>query len=343
MPYVDHNDDRIIKLQGRFAFSRAFACLAIIISGTSGEISTAQMNKDEPAQNRTDTQSRKFVNKIPYDVFFDKPLQLVANNTAPVAKPTSRNEKSEATVVAPNAATKSSTDSEFAWHLFLPMDELQSEVKSLRNRLTSALANQGQFRQNIKTIANDSTELAALAAIVQNHDESINWKDKSHYVREFSTQISHAATGLTKEEFEKTKSAFQRLITVLDGSIPADAGDVPEIRPFHEAASRKLLMKRIEKAKDWLKQDVNSESKFKSKLDQIRHEASILSALANVIANKGYGDAESEDYQGYARQLIDGAKEASEASGDGTYGKFKQAIDKINKSCTDCHGTYGNS
>ena len=108
-----------------------------------------------------------------------------------------------------------------------------------------------------------------------------------------------------KENFEKTKSAFQKLTSVLDGSIPADAGEVPQTRPFHEAASRKGLMRRIERAKDWLKQDVNSEAKFKSMPDQIQHEAAILAALASVITTEGYDYTENDDYQQFARSLIE--------------------------------------
>ena len=303
----------------------------------------AQSNGREPTVVRTNSQERKFVNKIPYDVFFDNPLQLIANTQENAKSPVSTELPTSASkaVSTPADAGQTGTD-EIPWQTLLPDDELQIEVKTLRNRLANALTNQSQYRQNLKGIAIDGTELAALAIIAQGQNSSLSWKENSQYVREFSTQISLAAAGLSKEHFDKTKSAFHRLTSVLDGAIPADSGDVPVNRPLHEAASRKGLMKRIEKAKDWLRQDVNSENKFKTQSAQVQHEAAIIAALATMISKKGYDYTLEDDYQRFARELNEGAREAANASTNDSFEKFKFAIDKINKSCTDCHGTYGN-
>ena len=101
-------------------------------------------------------------------------------------------------------------------------------------------------------------------------------------------------------------------------------------------------MKRIERAKNFLQQDVNSEAKFKSLVDQARREAAIVSALGTVITTTGYEYTEEDEYQKHARSLIDGGKEAAAALQDDAYDRFKQAVDKVNKSCTDCHASYGN-
>ena len=299
---------------------------------------------------RVDEKGRKFVNKIPYDVFFDNPVELVRNNTNTVtpasdgapneSRPndasTAANSKPSAPV--PTAAKSSGSE----WHQMIPMEELQGEVKSVRNSLTKAMSNQGSYNSNFKEIAIDGSELAALAAIVLEHSDSLTWKEKAPYVRDFAGQLSQSAVGLGKDNFEKSKSAFQKLTSVLDGSVPADAGDVPQSRPFNEAASRKGLMKRIERAKNFLKQDVNSEAKFKSLSDQIRREAALISALGTVITTSGYEYTSEDDYQQHAKTLIDGGKEAFSSTQEQEYDRFKEAVDKVNKSCTDCHASYGN-
>lgn len=296
---------------------------------------------------RVDEKGRKFVNNIPYDVFFDNPLELVRNNTNSVApkadvaaKPTQSGPESSTTGDEPRA--KGAETSGLSWQQLIPMEELQGEIKTVRNSLTKAMSNQGSYNSNFKEISTDGSELAALAAIIQDHPESLTWKDKAHYVRDFAGQLSSAAAGLGKDNFEKSRSAFQKLTAVLDGSIPADAGEVPKLRPFNESASRKGLMKRIERAKNFLKQDVNSEAKFKSLSDQIRREASLISALGSVITTSGYDYTSEDDYQQHARTLIDGGKEAFSASQEDAYDRFKEAVDKVNKSCTDCHASYGN-
>lgn len=324
---------------GRSCLRCALVALTLVVFA-SGRLLPAQNKSKEGTNTRVDEKGKKFVNKIPYDVFFDNPLQVVNSNknTAPAT---------EASVEKPpevksSASAPAAKGGGIAWQEFVPMDELQREVKTVRNNLTKSISNQGQFNQNFKFIAIDGAEIAALAGIVQQHSESVGWKNNAQFVRDFGAQLNQSSVGLGKENFEKTKAAFQKLTSVLDGSVPADAGEVPETRPFHEAASRKGLMRRIEKAKDWMKQDVNSEAKFKSMSDQIQHEAAILAALASVVTTEGYDYTDNDDYQQFARSLIDGAKDAAAASKDEAYDKFKQAVDKVNKSCTDCHGVYGN-
>lgn len=324
---------QLMSLGGLF-----FAIAAVMLF--AGQISLAQNKSKETV--RTDEKGKKFVNKIPYDVFFDNPLQVVNSNksVAPAVETPAETPTEKPTTAAP-AATASKSGGH-AWQEVIPMEELQSEVKTLRNSLTKSVANPAVYGQNFKMIATEGAEMAALAGIVQEHSESISWKDKAQFVRDFGAQLNQSAVGLGKENFDKTKTAYQKLTSVLDGSVPADAGDVPATRPFNETASRKALMKRIEKAKDWLKQDVNSEAKFKSMSDQIQHESAILAALATVVTTNGYEYTENDDYQQFAKSLIDGAKDVYGASKEEAYDRFKSAIDKINKSCTDCHGLYGN-
>ena len=335
MSHFNHYKRR--QIHQRF-LSRGIGGLMIVLAILASQISLAQNQSKDGA-------GRKFVNKIPYDVFFDNPLQVVNNNknaatTAEASAEKPSEPKSATTETAP-AATPTKSGG-IAWQEILPMEELQGEVKSVRNSLTKSMANQGQFNQNFKPIAIGGAELAALAGIAQAHGEAVGWKDKAQYVRDFSAQLSQSSVNLGKENFEKTKAAFQKLSSIFEGSIPADAGDVPQTRPFSEVASRKGLMRRMEKAKDWLKQDVNSEAKFKSMGGQIQHQAAVLAALATVITTNGYEYTENDDYQQWAKSLIEGAKDAAAASKDESYDKFKQAIDKVNKSCTDCHGSYGN-
>ena len=318
---------------------------SVILIPAIGQIAVAQSKAKETVNVRVDEKGRKFVNKIPYDVFFDDPLGIVNSNKNTVSAPAEMASTKEDKPNSAAAAIPSSPPAKgggISWQELIPIDELQGEVKTVRNSLNKYMANQGSYNSNFKEIAVDGAEIAALAGILQEHAETLTWKDKAQYVRDFGAQLSQSAVGLGKDNFDKTRSAFQKLTSTLDGSIPADAGDVPSTRPFNEAASRKGLMKRIEKAKNFLKQDVNSEAKFKSLSDQIRREAALISALGSVITTSGYEYTSEDDYLNHARTLIDGGKEAASALHDESYDRFKQAVDKVNKSCTDCHASYGN-
>lgn len=323
-------------------------CVAMVVGFACLATSASVMLGDEPTGSgtRTAQKGRKYVNKIPYDVFFDRPLEIAKDrqveksSVAPSAPESQQSiDRKPPTVETPAAAEGEHNAN---WSELLPVEELQDEVKALRSSLTKHLSSQGQYNQNFKSISIDGGVLASLAVVVQDRNDPLTWKENAAYVREFGNQIREAAIGLGRENFDKSKSAFQRLTAVLDGSLPADAGEVTQSVPWQEAVSRKSAMKRIEAARDRLKQDINTESKFKAQADRIRHESSIISTLATLISTEGFEFAENQDYQEPAHHLIDGAREAAEATSVESYEKFKSAIDKINKSCTDCHANYGN-
>jgi G:T/U-mismatch repair DNA glycosylase/cytochrome c556 len=337
---------RNVQRAGQSSFRKKVSQVRIIrftiLFAAVSQIAFAQNKIKDSVNVRVDDKGRKFVNKIPFDVFFDDPLGVVKNNNSVASPAEAMTQKEDRPTPTTSPTAPSPKGGSIPWQELIPIEELQGEVKTVRNSLNKQMANQGSYNSNFKEIAVDGAEMAALAGIVQEHAESLSWKDKAKYVRDFGAQLSQSAIGLGKDNFEKTRSAFQKLTSVLEGSIPVDAGDVPSTRPFNEAASRKGLMKRIEKAKNFLKQDVNSEAKFKSLSDQIRREAALISALGSVITTSGYEYTSDDDYQNHAKTLIDGGKEAASALHDESYDRFKQAVDKVNKSCTDCHASYGN-
>ncbi len=286
---------------------------------------------------------RKGNSGIPYDAFFDDPLGEVANTAAApgaaVAKtdaPTAEPAKPAADV--PKAAAGGGNSS---WGEIMPLDNLQEEIKKLRNHLTASLQNQKSYNDSFKDIAVDGAVLAALAGVVLEHSDAVSWKANAHYVRDFGFEIFSSANGPGKDGFEKSKAAFEKITAVFSGSIPADAGDVAAKRPLAEVADRGGVMKRIEKAKEWMRLNINTEAKLKSETDQILHEAMIVATLGKVVSTEGYSNADEEDYQKYAENLVNGAKETMSAVKDQSFQKFTDSINKINKSCEQCHANYG--
>ena len=283
---------------------------------------------------------RKSSRGIPYDAFFDDPLGE-ANNAAviAVAKPAANAGEPAAKPVADTAKPVASGGGT-AWADFISIDILQNETKKVRNDLTSGMKGPGDFNKKCKEIGWDAALLAGLAGIAIEHSEAASWKANAHYIRDFSSDLSNAAVGPGKEYYDKSKAAYEKLAAVFSGSIPADAGEVLPKRPFHETADRGGVMKRIEKGNEWLRLNINNEAKLKSEKETILYEAALVAALGKIIATEGYAGTDEDEYQKYAKNLIDGAKEAAGAANDQSFPKFTEAINKIGKSCTECHPKY---
>ncbi len=290
-----------------------------------------------------DADGRKWIDDIPYDVFLDDPL-AEANNTATVAmnttKPADGNPGTPAMVEEPGTKPAAPAAGGNSWKEFISMEQLLTETKRIRNHLTSSLQSQGTYNGNYKELQVDGAVLAALANVIAEHPDDVSWKANTRFIREYGHELSESSKGLGKDSYEKSQTASEKVISILDGN--GGEGDVPADRPFGEVANRAGVMKRIEKASEWMRANINSESKFKGELEQILNEATIISVLGKVAAHPSYESATEEDYKQYAKDLIDGAREAVGSTQDQSYKNFENAINKITKACTDCHANYGN-
>jgi hypothetical protein len=228
------------------------------------------------------------------------------------------------------------------WKSLASIEQLQEETKRIRNHLTQALQSQGTYNGNYKELQVDGAVLAAIASVVAEHEETISWKHNARFVRMFGKQLNEAARALGKDAYTKSQAAGQNIIAVLDGNVPADAGDPPPKQPLAEAIDRIGLMYRMQKAKDWMKLEVNTESKFKAELDKVQKEATLLALFGTIVADPSYDYADEDDYKQFVRELINGGKEAAAAAQDQSYPQFNDAINKMQKACDQCHGIYGN-
>ena len=282
---------------------------------------------------------------IPYDAFFDEPLEVVKDSATvatatkePAASGEKPTEKPATTPTAPAAGSGG-----VAWNDLLPADILQAEAKKVLNRSKAWLQGQGTYNGNYKDISVDGSVMAALAGVAAETTAEVSWKANAPYIRDFGHEMAEAATGLGKDNYEKSKVAFDKLDAIFSGTVPADAKKPSPTRPFHETASREGLMKRIDKAKNWMRDNINTEAKLKGESEAIVHEAMVIAALGKIVAAEGYSSADEADYQQFANALINGAKDAAAAAKDQSFQKFTDSMNKVNKSCEQCHANYGSN
>lgn len=313
-------------------------------------VSTAEETEAAPKNRnvRTDAAGRKWIGDIPYDVFFDDPLAVAANTTpvAGAAPAAAAPAMAAATPMpeSPPAATPEAVPAGGAldWQSLVTMEQVNNETKRIRNHLTSSLQSLGTYNGNNRELQVDGAVIAALALVVAQHPEEVSWKSNSRFLREYGEKLNETAAALGRESYSSSQVAAEGIEAVLNGNVPADAGDPAATEPFGEAAKRAGVMKRIEKASEWMRANINSEAVFKKELDGIKQEASMIAVLAQIIADESYDSASEPDYQKFAKNLLEGAKAASTAADEKSYPAFGEAINKVTKACAECHASYGN-
>lgn len=324
---------------------------AVPAPATNQGSTVAQSNASEQRPEEGASKSaggRKWLGDIPYDVWFDDPLAIAANNqTSGAANPApamAQANNTAAPAVTPAAPAAESpavaAGGSVDWKQTISSDELQDEMKRIRNRLTQQLQSAGTYSGNYKDIQADGAVIAALGAIVERHPDDLSWKANAKFVRELGGQLRESSKALGKEGFDKTTAVFEKLTSVLSGSVPPDVGNAEEKKTFGESASRAGVMVRMQKAFDWLKSNITTEGKLKSEQETVQHETIVLLALSVVAADSTYDSGEEDDYKKHAQNMVNASRDASSAAKEMDFGKFQQALDKVNKTCSDCHNDY---
>ena len=310
-------------------------------SGSSGK----SKKKHEPKV--TTENGKKYLDGIPYDVWFDDPLTEVANtNTVASTTPAPANGETTPRTTAPQETkpevTKPAPAAGGDWATYIGSDQVLEESKRVRNKLKTLLQTQATYNSDFEVIKMEGAVISALAGITIQGGDGINWKPNAPYIRDYGLEIVESAKGLGKPNYDKTNAAYENLQSVFSGSIPAGAAEPAASRPFGEVSSRFYLMKRMKNAFDLMKLNINTEAKLKSDQEQTLHEAMILTALSKVITSEGYSSADEAEYVQFAKEMIDASLNAAQSVKDQEFMKFQDAINKIEKTCNDCHAQYRN-
>jgi len=306
-------------------------------SGKASEKSSSPENKNQ-----------KYVDGIPYDVFFDRPLQIAADGTMltdnnQASKTTPEKTPENMTKQTQEPAPKKEAETTASWDKYISEEMLQGEIKRIRNKLNSKLNSVGNFNRELLSIQIDAATLAALAAIVPDHSGKFTWKDKAKYVRDFAAEISVAAENRGRPAFEKAEKPFLNIIEILDGGTPAELPDAEDKTDFSDAADRNLLMKNLKEKQDWIRTTISGEAELKSNQEDLLPRVALLAALGQVVNQEDYVFADEENYQKYCKDLIEGSLMMIEATKQEDFTKFKKGFDLFNKSCNDCHPEYLNN
>ncbi len=372
-----------MKLSGKMRnFSRAAMCLAMLCAallqgcGSGGDAPKALRNSqasgqkknvseddsakaEQPAVDKSEKSSstekagQKYVDGIPYDVFFDRPLQVAADGTMLTSTsatpdhsaPDSVAGKASEKMKEPAADADSEKEAKTAasWDKYISEEMLKGEIKRIRNRLNSKLNSVGNFNRELLSIQIDAATLAALAAIVPEHSGKFTWKDKAKYVRDFASEIATAAENRGRPAFEKAEKPFLNIVEILEGGSPAELPESEEKADFSDVADRNLLMKSLKEKQDWIRTTISGESELKSNKEDLLPRVALLAALGQVVNQEDYVFADEENYQKYCKELIDGGLMMTKATEEEDYTKFEKGFGLFSKSCNDCHPEYLNN
>jgi cytochrome c556 len=275
-------------------------------------------------------------------VWFDDPLAVVADER-PVA---SSAETGSTAPTTHQAVPNRSPDDPHVlaagrdWSALIAIEILDDEVKRIHNALKQSLQSAGRYNQQFEDVQVHGAALAALAEIAAQHPAQTAWQSNARYVRDLGARIEEQAQERGRAAFDGVRLPFDRLLDLLGAGRPTDLDEPDADAEFAERADRGGLMKRMESALEWLRQNKSTEDGFAKDADDTLHETAVLAALSAVVATGGYTSADEPQYNAHIAALIEANFELTEAVQAKNFQNFSQALARVEKKCNDCHQEY---
>ncbi|MFY9254353.1 MAG: hypothetical protein WAO83_12915 [Fuerstiella sp.] len=333
-------------------------------SSVSPQQSTANTGNSSDRPHRqnerwTDANGVEYLGEVPLDVFYDQPYMVASDQTplagvatnVPAQSPggmTSGGTMSDGDlqVAADSPAVVPPADADNAavgWTEIMPMSVLTTEVNSIRNFLNESLQSVGSYNRSMLMIAPKAASLAVLSGIVMEHPETLNWKDDAIYVRDLAKKMNLETLQPGKKDQDRLLRLFENVASILDRSKPAGLEEPEASDSYADVAEMRLVMMRMEASQKKLKTEAGSESSFTSQKEMVQHEAAILGAMTHVVTLPGYGYEDDPEFVGYAKKIVEAAREIRNASDASDFATYELALTKVSTACQECHSQYKNN
>ncbi len=243
--------------------------------------------------------------------------------------------------VTPGGATTASGGAG-GWSKLISSGTIEDEIKAIKLEVDKNVTTPSDFAgRGHKVIRREFSFLAMLFAVIAEYDGEVRFKKDAATARDlFSRTANNTKAGGNTNVFSEAKLRKGDLDELLNGSsLPAQpAGDTPEWGVIIE---RSPLMQRLEAIyQERVAKSLASKDEFGKHIEQILHDAEIISVMATVLTKPGMSDAEDQTYIGFANSMKSSAREIVDAVKLNNYDQARAAAGKIDKACSQCHEAF---
>ena len=126
---------------------------------------------------------------------------------------------------------------------------------------------------------------------------------------------------------------------VRGGNIVSDAKS-PEELEWSQVIDLTPIMNRLTSAQEILKPGIANKTEFNGSIEDVLHEASLVAAMAQVLAREDMTNADDDEYLEYAVQMQKAATQIVEACQNNDYDGASEGVNAVLQSCTICHEVF---
>lgn len=227
------------------------------------------------------------------------------------------------------------------WAAIIPGPIVEDEIKKFVNEINAATANPGNFKSGgNRDVRRRFAVIALMFGIAHEFDEDIRWKELAGGARDMFGRASSNAKASDINAYNDAKARAQELSDLIRGSKPEFPAPESEIE-WARVSERRPLMSRLEEAsQEHIRKMVASDDEFTRNLDEIRHEAAVIAAIAQIIQRESYEYADDDDYLQYCQDMQKYSMALYEAAERKNLEAAQSALGEMTKTCDECHSGY---
>jgi hypothetical protein len=272
------------------------------------------------------------------DVFFEDAREKLAGER-PDYTAKSANTPSQSAPSTQGSAVPEPSAS--AWSKLIDAETLETEIKRLAQAVAQDVTSPTEFKGGAyQACRRHFSVLAALFAIAAEYDGEVRWQDAAPPLRDLFARAGYNCKVGTDQTYQEAQQRKQDLADLVSGSRPRPA-EAERAADWSQVTDRPPLMQRLniaheERLTKWLA----NEREFGRRLDEVRHEAQLIAAIADVIGREGFDYWDDEQYAEYARSLRQAATDLAASVEIENYQNAREAGSRMTKACADCHDGY---
>jgi hypothetical protein len=270
------------------------------------------------------------------DVFFED-----ARETLEGERPDYAAKSANTANQSPPSTQGSAEPSAFAWSKLIDAETLETEIKRLAQAVAQDVTSPTEFKGGAyQACRRHFSVLATLFAIAAEYDGEIRWQDAAPGLRDLFARAGYNCKVGTDQTYQEAQQRKQDLADLVSGSRPR-AVNAERAADWSQVTDRPPLMQRLniaheERLTKWLA----NEREFGRRLDEVRHEAQLIAAVADVIGREGFDYWDDEQYAEYAQSLRQAATDVAAAAELDNFQNAREAASRMTKACADCHDGY---
>lgn len=229
----------------------------------------------------------------------------------------------------------------YAWSKIISPTTIEDEIKALKLSADQNITTPNKFAGgDYRTVRRDFSVLALLLGIVAEYDGEVRWKESAAAARDlFARTAANAKVG-TSQVYNEAKQRRDQLNDLVNGT-RIEGQNVEAKTKWGATIDRSPLMQKLELAfQGKVLPMTSSAATFKENKAELKHQAELIAAMAEVLKQEGMEDAGDSDYDGHCDKMKNAALEIVEAIKLDNQDAAAKAAGQISQSCSECHESY---